>query len=331
MKKTETDYYRQQFAEKGFVPALGCKSYCEIGTAWQLSDKVGKGTYWLYEKKDLFNITIHDFFFHKDTILEFNWPECLSIMQYDSVSGEELTPYRRLEAGSIKSFIGRYRPYKVLIHKKIPIRSVEIEMKPAYYEDYLKEQYPDKYASLLGAFASVGQTMDFPEMSRLLRHVRDYRGKGMAANLFYEAKVAEALSLIVERDRALQKKQECRKKLSAEDTQLLRNLVLYLNDHCMQELPLEQITQVACMGVRKLQTVFKELYGCTITEYIQQRRMSQAENLLANTELSIGQVAQTVGYTNASRFAELFRKSTGLLPGEFRKMAQNMQLLSDNR
>ncbi|WP_278580612.1 helix-turn-helix transcriptional regulator, partial [Eubacterium callanderi] len=59
-----------------------------------------------------------------------------------------------------------------------------------------------------------------------------------------------------------------------------------------------------------------------ITEYIQQRRMSQAETLLAKTDLSIGQVAQSVGYTSASRFAELFRKSTGLLPLEYRKVAQ---------
>ena len=64
------------------------------------------------------------------------------------------------------------------------------------------------------------------------------------------------------------------------------------------------------------------LYGCTITEYLQHRRMSQAEYLLTDTTLSIGQVAQAVGYASASRFAELFRKSTGLLPSTYRKMAQ---------
>ena len=67
---------------------------------------------------------------------------------------------------------------------------------------------------------------------------------------------------------------------------------------------------------------FKKYYDCTITEYIQQRRMSQAEYLLAYTELTVGQVAQTVGYSTSSRFAELFRKSTGLLPLEYRKTAQ---------
>lgn len=91
---------------------------------------------------------------------------------------------------------------------------------------------------------------------------------------------------------------------------------------CIQDIPLEQIVRISCMSARKLQTAFKEYHGRTITEYIQQRRMSQAETLLAKTDLSIGQVAQSVGYTSASRFAELFRKSTGLLPLEYRKVSQ---------
>lgn len=316
------DYYNKRFEENGFSPDRDNRTYCEIGSTWKLSDKIGEGTFWLYARQDLFSIKIHDFFFHKDTVMDFSWPECLGIMQYDSISGEELSPYRRLEAGSVKSFIGGYKPYKILMHKKILIRSIGIEIMPAYYEGYLKEKYPGEYASPHDAFAAIGQTLDFPEMAILLKQVKEYRGSGISAMLFYEAKVAEAVSLIVEWGRLSKQRQDNRKKLSAQDIQQLENLTLYLNDHCMQEIPLEQIEKISCMGTRKLQISFKEHHGCTITEYIQQRRMSQAETLLANTDLPIGQVAQTVGYSSASRFAELFRKSTGLLPGEFRKMAQ---------
>ena len=48
---------------------------------------------------------------------------------------------------------------------------------------------------------------------------------------------------------------------------------------------------------------------------------AQVEEIIL-TELTVGQVAQTVGYSTSSRFAELFRKSTGLLPLEYRKNAQ---------
>lgn len=41
-------------------------------------------------------IKIHNFSFHEDSLLEFSLPECLSITRYDSISGEELAPYRRV-------------------------------------------------------------------------------------------------------------------------------------------------------------------------------------------------------------------------------------------
>ena len=33
-------------------------------------------------------------------------PECISIQRYDSISGEELNPYRRLSAGDIQTIVG---------------------------------------------------------------------------------------------------------------------------------------------------------------------------------------------------------------------------------
>lgn len=157
-------------------------------------------------------------------------------------------------------------------------------------------------------------------MSRLLTEIKNYRGEGIAAKLFYEGKVAEAVSMVVE----YQKKhsEKITQKLSRQDIESIQTVASYLGDHYASDISLERLTQIACMGTTKLKSCFKKYYDCTITEYIQQRRMSQAEYLLAYTDLSVGQIAQTIGYSTSSRFAELFRKSTGLLPMEYRKMAQ---------
>lgn len=253
-------------------------------------------------------------------MIEFSLPECLSITRYDSISGEELAPYRRLSAGCIKTFIGGYTPYKALIHKNIPIRSIGIEIAPAYYEDYLKKQYPEEQINPVEAFRKIDQTSNFPEMSQLLTEIKNYRGEGIAAKLFYEGKVAEAVSMVVE----YQKKHPEKKayKLSQQDIESIQTVASYLSDHYASDTPLERLTPIACMGATKLKSSFKKYYDCTITEYVQQRRMSQAEYLLAYTDLSIGQIAQSVGYSTSSRFAELFRKSTGLLPLEYRKTAK---------
>ena len=126
MKNKIEDFYVTQFAERGFTPAPNNLDYCEVGTTWQLNDKIGTGTFWIYNRQDLFDIKIHDFYLNEDTILDFNWPECLSIMQFDSISGEELSPYRRLEAGSVKSFIGGYSTYLYLKNGPIPVVTIKV-------------------------------------------------------------------------------------------------------------------------------------------------------------------------------------------------------------
>ena len=250
MSEIIDQFYTPLLIEHGFIRDPDNQQYGALGDCWKLSPEVGEGTYWTYGQKDLYDIKIHNFSFHEDFMLECSMPECLSITRYDSISGEELSPYRRLSAGCIKTFIGGYAPYKALIHKNIPIRSVGIEIAPAYYEDYLKKLYPEAQINPVDAFRKIDQTSDFPEMSRLLTEIKDYRGEGIAAKLFYEGKVAEAVSMVVE----YQKKHPDKSahKLSQQDIENLQIVAAYLSDHYAFDIPLERLTQIACMGTTKL-------------------------------------------------------------------------------
>jgi AraC-like DNA-binding protein len=317
-----SEFYKTQLLESGFHEEPPAEGFCRAGQLYSVPGTLGEGFYWVYAQKDLYDIKIHDFFFYEDSFLNMDTPECLSITFFDSVSGEELSPYRRLAAGSVKSFVGGQQPYQANFHKNIPIRSIGIEILPAYYETYLKEVCCDEYKSPYDSFLNIGQTKDFPEMILLLRQVWNYRGEGMSAKLFYDSKVSEALSLIV----AYNKKQkESRQNLSAKDLKLIENVAAYINDHFNSSLSLDYLSRIACMSPTKLKASFKQVYECTITEYIQQRRLSHAESLLAATDFTIEQVAAAVGHSNAGRFANIFQKSTGLFPAEYRKMAQRKE------
>lgn len=309
-------YYNKLLVENGFIKCKSNDKYCCMGTCWQLPDEIGSGEYWLYEQENLYNIKIHNFSYNKDSVVEIYIPECLSITYYESISGEELMPYKRLEANCVKAFIGGYKPFKANIHKKIPICSIGIEIFPEYYEDYLKKNYLGEYQSPFDAFKNIDENEEFPQMIMLLTQIKNYRGEGISAKLFYDAKVAEAVALVVEH----QKKKDKHKQisLSENDKELLKSVTSYINDHYAYNIKQEHLAQIACMGTTKLKTSFKLLHGCTITEYIQRRRMSQAEHLLSSTNFTINQIAQMVGYNSASRFAELFRKSTGILPNKYR-------------
>lgn len=319
MQSSTEALYAPALREFGFVPEPDNHRYGPNGLCWRQAGEGGDGYYWIYGQKDLFTIKIHDFSFREDSFLEFDIPACLSVTYYESISGEELSPYRRLTAGCVKTFLGGMEPYRVLIHKNIPITSIGIDITPAYYETWLKRQYPEEYVHPLEAFRTVDQTDCFPEMVRLLEQVKNYRGEGIAARLFYEAKVAEAVSLVVARGR---KQSVQKKELTQEEQRRILDVTAYINDYCALELPQERLAKIACMGGTKLKSCFRQYHGCTITEYIQQRRMSRGEQLLSETDLPIGQIARSVGYRSASRFAELFRESTGLTPGEYRRCAR---------
>ena len=247
-------------------------------------------------------------------------PEQLSFEDVAAGSGQTQEETPGAEPTQIQTIVGGRQRYRALIHKRIPIHAVGIEILPAYYEDFLKKQYPDDYFNLPAAFQSVDQAADFPAMSRLLFEIENYRGEGMAAALFYEAKVTEAIALVV--DAWKRQSQRHERPLSAQDMAGLQNVVSYIADHYAFDIPLERLASIACMSESKLKSCFKRQLGCSVTQYIQGRRMSQAEHLLIDTDFTMGQIAQMIGYTTSSRFAELFKKSTGLLPNEYRKIVK---------
>ena len=110
MSEIMEPYYVSMLKGHGFTPDPDDHQYGALGLCWKLSPEIGEGSYWTYGQKDLYDIKIHNFSFHEDSLLEFSLPECLSITRYDSISGEELAPYRRLSAGCIKTYIGGYEP-----------------------------------------------------------------------------------------------------------------------------------------------------------------------------------------------------------------------------
>jgi AraC-like DNA-binding protein len=304
----------------GFYRVEHAPGYNSAGVCYAVPPEKGEGYYWVYAKDNLFSVSIHDFVLREDYFLEYQQPRYLSIGYYDSISGEELRPYKRLSCNCIRGHISDNDLYQAIYHKNIPVRSTGIEIMPEYYEDYLNTQYPGEFKDPRSAFSSLDGRTDFPELVFLLRQVRNFRGTGAAAKLYYEAKVAEAVSLIIEKTKR-SKTASAAERISKQDLDGLASVIAYLDDHLILGIHLDQLARIACMGTTKLAYTFKAVYKCTISEYVQNKRMGQAEHLLANTDLSIRQVSQIVGYKRASSFTEIFRKNTGLLPNEYRKLS----------
>ena len=67
-----------------------------------------------------------------------------------------------------------------------------------------------------------------------------------------------------------------------------------------------------------LKNGFKKLFGATVFAYLFDYRMGMARNYLLDTDKTIQEIAELVGYDYHSHFATAFRRKFGLSPREYR-------------
>ncbi|MEM1192962.1 MAG: DNA-binding response regulator [Pseudomonadota bacterium] len=66
---------------------------------------------------------------------------------------------------------------------------------------------------------------------------------------------------------------------------------------------------------------FKETFKMTPYQYVLHKRLEEAKRLLRNTELSLVDIADSIGFGSQAHFSSTFKKSTGISPLAYRKMS----------
>lgn len=82
--------------------------------------------------------------------------------------------------------------------------------------------------------------------------------------------------------------------------------------------PLEQFLRGEAISTVTFQTIFKQIYGRSPYAYLRHYRMNSAAVQLRESNESINQIALSLGYSNASKFARAFRDVFGVLPKDYR-------------
>ena len=82
--------------------------------------------------------------------------------------------------------------------------------------------------------------------------------------------------------------------------------------------PLEQFLRGEAISTVTFQTIFKQIYGRSPYAYLKHYRMNSAAVQLLESNESINQIALSLGYSNASKFARAFRDVFGVLPKDYR-------------
>jgi AraC family transcriptional regulator len=68
---------------------------------------------------------------------------------------------------------------------------------------------------------------------------------------------------------------------------------------------------------------FRRAFGCTVGEYIRSLRLERAAHQLAQTQMSLAEIALEAGFSDQSHFSNLFRHRTGLPPSRYRQVVRS--------
>lgn len=92
----------------------------------------------------------------------------------------------------------------------------------------------------------------------------------------------------------------------------------YIETHFTEKIPVDKLSERFAIGRRTFERRFKKATSNTIIEYIQRVRIEAAKKLLEADRAGINEVMYDVGYNDVKAFRELFKKTAGMSPAEYR-------------
>lgn len=98
----------------------------------------------------------------------------------------------------------------------------------------------------------------------------------------------------------------------------VRKAILYIDSDLARELSLSTIAEYLNLSPAYLSAIFKKEMGKTITDFINERRVSRAKTLLKTTSLQIQTIAQHCGFFDVHYFSRVFKKIAGKTPKSYR-------------
>ncbi len=205
-----------------------------------------------------------------------------------------------------------------------PSACVTLSVKREYLTRFLKLQTADLGDPLRAFLNGVHDDFFFeryplaPTMARVVTDMIQSSYRGSLRRLHFESKANELLCLAYDAAHFTEEYGVVPLKFSDQDrlgVYKARDII----DNSLQQPPsIPALAREVGTNRNKLAYGFKKWFGCTVFEYQLRARMEAAWNLLENTKLPLGDIADLVGYQHQGSFTAAFKNYFNVLPKSVR-------------
>ena len=102
----------------------------------------------------------------------------------------------------------------------------------------------------------------------------------------------------------------------------VRSCIAYIEENYGDKVTLEKLGEVSGYSDLHTMRLFKHDTGRTPHEWLTEIRVNRAKELLSDNSKNIEEVATACGFNSESHYKILFKKTTGMTPGVYRKNAR---------
>jgi AraC family transcriptional regulator len=101
----------------------------------------------------------------------------------------------------------------------------------------------------------------------------------------------------------------------------LRRVLEYIQANLGGDLHLQELAEIADLSTFHFAKLFKRSTGSSPHQYVLQRRLERAKELLRNPHISLSEVSLRAGFADQSHLSNVFRRFVGLTPARFRTLS----------
>lgn len=99
---------------------------------------------------------------------------------------------------------------------------------------------------------------------------------------------------------------------------VVSELQQYIKDHLHESLPLQELSGYVALSPNYLCKLFKQVTGETITNYIQNLKISRSVEYLADPSIPLSEIAERLGFYDQFHFSKVFKAYTSMSPSKYR-------------